>query len=106
MSNNVVTFDNKEYEWKEVAGKGRCLVPYVKPVLPIKVGDFFKSTGVGEIFILTKVGKGYAFVQVSKGGGYQPNGRLAWGKRFTSMREVQDYVRSLVRVNSIFIKEG
>lgn len=29
-NNNVIKFDNREYVWEEVEGKGKCLVPYVK----------------------------------------------------------------------------
>ena len=41
MSNNIVKFEDKEYVWEEISGKGKCLVPFkeVNPFLGIIVGS-------------------------------------------------------------------
>lgn len=53
--NNMETikFENNEYVWEEIEGKGRCLIPYVKPKPTIKVGDCFYNSEIINMVVRT-----------------------------------------------------
>ena len=105
----TIKFENKEYVWQEVEGKGKCLVPYVKPEPKFKVGDIVKHV-FGEIAIVSELGGRFGFIRLDASYTQNKLGTAFWPMDgvFNSIEELNAsrHCEDLSKIEKVTVKNA